>query len=67
MNLFVGEILELREEAVGRAAVVSVRGARVTVAADLVPSAQVGDAVLIHAGVALARLGEEDLEALPCV
>ena len=66
MNLFVGEIVELREDAAGRAALVCVRGARVEVALDLVPAAQVGDSVLIHAGVALARLGEEDLEKIPC-
>jgi hydrogenase maturation factor len=37
---------------------VSVRGARVEVALDLVPDAGPGDAVLVHAGVALAIVRE---------
>ena len=65
MNLFVGVVEQVRETQAGRDATVSVRGARVQVALDAVPEAQVGDSVLIHAGVALSRLREE--EAAPCV
>ena len=56
----VGEVVDLREGLDGR---VSVRGALVEVAFDLLPDARVGDTVLFHAGVALARLREEGLEA----
>jgi hydrogenase maturation factor len=42
---------------------VSVGGARVEVAFDLLPEAKVGDSVLLHAGVALARLQDDGLEA----
>ena len=70
MTLLVGRIDRLYEGAGGRWAVVSVRGARVEVAADLVPEAGVGDAVLIEAGVALARLRTEGerapTEKAPC-
>ena len=59
----VGRVVELREGPSGPEGRVSVRGARVEVAFDLLPEARVGDTVLFHAGVALARLGEEGLEA----
>jgi hydrogenase maturation factor len=49
-----GRVLEVREAPHGRVGRVSVRGARVEVALDLVPDAGPGDAVLVHAGVALA-------------
>jgi len=59
----VGRVVEVREGPAGREGRVSVRGARVQVAFDLLPEARVGDTVLFHAGVALARLREEGLEA----
>ena len=43
----------------GRVGKVSVRGARRSVALDLVPDVRPGDAVLVHAGLALARWREE--------
>jgi hydrogenase maturation factor len=52
--VFTGRVVELREEPEGRVGRVSVRGARVDVALDLVPEARRGDEVLVHAGVALA-------------
>jgi hydrogenase maturation factor len=55
----VARIRELRSSAEGPAAVVSVRGARMIVALELVPDARVGDDVLIHAGVAMALVREE--------
>jgi hydrogenase maturation factor len=59
----VGRVVELHEGPAGLEGRVSVRGARVEVAFDLLPEARVGDAVLFHAGVALARVQEEGLEA----
>jgi hydrogenase maturation factor len=56
----VGRIVELREGPGGLAGRVSVRGAHVEVAFDLLPGAKVGDTVLFHAGVALARLREDE-------
>jgi len=58
-----GRVVELHEGSAGRKGRVSVHGARVEVAFDLVPEARVGDTVLVHAGVALARLQEESVEA----
>ena len=59
----VGRVVELREGPAGSEGRVSVRGALVEVAFDLLPDARVGDTVLFHAGVALARLQEEEIEA----
>jgi len=68
MILFVGEIQEIHEDAHGRRAEVTVRGARVEVALDVVPEARVGDSVLVHAGVALQVLrSAEGEEGTPCV
>jgi hydrogenase maturation factor len=58
----VGRVVELREGPSGLEGRVSVRGARVEVAFDLLPEARVGDTVLFHAGVALARVEEEGFE-----
>ena len=58
--VFTGRLVELREEAGGRVGRVSVRGARLEVALDLVPEARPGDAVLVHAGVALSLVREAD-------
>jgi hydrogenase maturation factor len=52
----VGRVVALEPGGCGR---VSVRGARIEVALDLVPQARVGDAVLVQAGVALALVREE--------
>jgi hydrogenase maturation factor len=60
MNLYVGRIVSVHQGGASRWGAVSVRGARAEVALDLVPGAQPGDSVLVHAGVALALLqGEE--------
>jgi hydrogenase maturation factor len=58
----VGRVVELHEGTGGPEGRVSVRGARVEVAFDLLPEVKVGDVVLFHAGVALARLQEERLD-----
>ena len=59
----VGEVVELREGPAGVDGRVSVRGALVEVAFDFLPDVRVGDTVLFQAGVALARLREDWLEA----
>jgi hydrogenase maturation factor len=66
MSLCVGVLVAVAEGEAGRAGVVSVGGARAEVALELVPEARVGDALLVHAGVALGRIGEETEEP-PCV
>jgi hydrogenase maturation factor len=66
MSLFVARLLEIAETDEGREGTVSVRGARLLVALDAVPEAGRGDYVLVEAGVALARL-ENDEEGRPCV
>ena len=53
-HVYTGRVMELRDGPEGRVGRVSVRGARVEVALDLVPEARAGDAVLVHAGVALS-------------
>lgn len=58
--VFTGRLVELREEGGSRVGRVSVRGARVEVALDLVPEARPGDAVLVHAGVALSLVREAE-------
>jgi hydrogenase maturation factor len=62
-GVVVGRVVELHEGPAGLVGRVSVRGARVEVAFDLLPGARVGDSVLLHAGVALARLQDEGPEA----
>lgn len=52
--VFTARLVELREGPCGRVGRVSVRGARTDVLLDLVPEARAGDAVLVHAGVALS-------------
>ena len=59
----VGRVVELHDGPAGLEGRVSVRGARVEVAFDLLPEAKVGDTVLFRAGVALARLRDEGSEA----
>jgi hydrogenase expression/formation protein HypC len=54
-----GKVLAVEESANGRSGRVSVRGARVLVALDLVPEARTGDFVLVHAGVAIARVSDD--------
>jgi hydrogenase maturation factor len=52
--VYTGRIVEVRDGPAGVVGEVSVRGARVEVALDLVPEARAGDDVLVHAGVALS-------------
>jgi hydrogenase maturation factor len=52
--VFTGRVVALQEGLDGRSGRVSVRGAQVEVALDLVPEAKAGDSVLVHAGVALS-------------
>ena len=60
MNLLVGKVVSIWAGGQGRSATVSVRGVLAEIALDLVPRAQVGDSVLIHAGVALACMEPTD-------
>ena len=53
-----GRVVSLQTAPGGRSGRVSVRGATVEVALDLVPEAVVGDSVLVHAGVALSLVRE---------
>ena len=62
MSLYVGIVLSITESASGLSGVVSVGGACSEIALDLVPQARVGDAVLVHAGVALTRMAREEEE-----
>jgi hydrogenase maturation factor len=57
--VFTARLVELREGPCGRVGRASVRGARADVILDLVPEAKAGDAVLVHAGVALALVRDE--------
>jgi hydrogenase maturation factor len=54
--VFTGRVSSVRQGPEGRQGRVSVRGAQVDVALDLVPEAEAGDCVLVHAGVALSLL-----------
>jgi hydrogenase maturation factor len=54
--VFTGRLIALEDAPEGRRGRVSVRGARLEVALDLVPEAKAGDEVLVHAGVALSLL-----------
>ncbi len=56
--VFAGRLLTVESAPAGRKGLVSVRGARVEVALDLVPEATAGDTVLVHAGVALSLVRE---------
>jgi hydrogenase maturation factor len=53
-HVFTARVASTRPGPQGRLGRVSVGGARVEVALDLVPEAGEGDTVLVHAGVALA-------------
>ncbi len=64
-HLFTGRLLEVREEPGGSVGRVSVRGARVEVALDLVPGARAGDDVLVHAGVALTIVKDRGADDAP--
>ena len=68
--VLVAEVVGIEEGPEGRTGIVDVRGAQVRVALDLVPRARVGDAVLVHAGVAIATWREErpweEEEEAPC-
>ena len=54
--VYAARVLALSEGPHGRVGRVSVRGAQLEVAMDLVPEAAPGDTVLVHAGVALSRM-----------
>jgi hydrogenase maturation factor len=58
-QVFARRLLALRHDGEGRVGRVSVRGAAIEVALDLVPEAQAGDVVLVHAGVALSLVRDE--------
>jgi hydrogenase maturation factor len=64
MNLVVGRLVAIRDE--GCTGTLSLRGACIEVALDLVPGVAVGDSVLVEAGVALSRLDAAE-EDDPCV
>jgi hydrogenase maturation factor len=57
-HVYTARVVEIREGPGGLVGRVSVRGARAEVALDLVPEAKAGDAVLVHAGVALTIVGD---------
>jgi hydrogenase expression/formation protein HypC len=62
-----GEILSLVEAApdsLDRRGLVSFGGTEIEVSLAFVPEAKVGDYVLVHAGVALSRLDEEQAEEI---
>jgi hydrogenase maturation factor len=59
-HVYTARIVEVREDPGGLVGRVSLRGARAEVALDLVPEAREGDAVLVHAGVALTIVGGPD-------
>ncbi len=61
--VFTGRVASVVDGPEGRVGRVSVRGARVDVALDLVPEAREGDTVLVHAGVALSIVREEEAVA----
>ena len=51
------------EEKRGTRGVVGLAGSRVEAQLDLVPHAQVGDWVLVHAGIAIAVIDDADAQA----
>ena len=57
--VFAGRVASVVDGPQGRVGRVSVRGAQVDVALDLVPEAHAGDTVLVHAGVALSIVRED--------
>jgi hydrogenase maturation factor len=65
MSLCVAVLVAREDGGLGSVGVVSVGGARSRVALDLVPQARPGDALLVHAGVALGRVEEEKKEEEP--
>jgi hydrogenase maturation factor len=57
--VYAGRVVEVRDGPAGVVGHVSVWGARVEVALDLVPEAKAGDVVLVQAGVALSIVRDE--------
>jgi len=57
--VFTGRLVALEDAASGRRGRVSVRGACLEVALELVPEAKAGDTLLVHAGVALSLVRDE--------
>jgi hydrogenase maturation factor len=66
--MVVAEVVAVEDLPEGPLGVVTVRGAWARVALDLVPGVRAGDAVLVHAGVAIARWREDRPweEETPC-
>ncbi len=58
--VYAGRIVAVQDGPDGRTGRLSVRGARREVVLDLVPEAELGDTVLVHAGVALSLLSGPD-------
>jgi hydrogenase maturation factor len=59
----VSMFVERVDESRGLALCATAEGARQTVETELVGEVEVGDALLVHAGVALTRLDEDSLDA----
>jgi hydrogenase maturation factor len=57
-HVYTGRVVEVRRGTGGIVGRVSVRGARLEIALDLVPQVKAGDDVLVHAGVALSVVQE---------
>ncbi len=57
-----GRLVAVWDGPEGRRGRISVRGAETEVALDLVPGAEVGESVLVHAGVALALVRGDQAE-----
>lgn len=60
MNILTATVREIFEEDGVRYGWVVVDGARTRACLGLLPDAKIGDVVLVHAGVALAALGENE-------
>jgi hydrogenase maturation factor len=58
--VFTARVVSVEEGPLGRCGRVSVRGATVEVALDLVPAVRTGDSVLVHAGVALSLVRDTE-------
>ncbi len=69
MSLITGTVLAIDENDGLRMATVNVRGARVRVALNLLPGAQIGETILIESGIAIAhvhnREGKEQQPNVP--
>ncbi len=66
MTLVVGRLVSVWTDALGCAGRISVRGAVLEVALDLVPGAAVGDTLLVESGVALQVMRDVPREEPSC-